>query len=149
MTSCPSGYSQEGPYCVPNPVCTGFTYQGYCLTTCLAGTYANYHDYTCITNQTAGITICPTVIEMGTCLNCSLNCLVCISATSCERCTNTTVLYMSNSSSSCMSYCPWGYYNSSGVCIVCPSSCSSCFLDLSTGQTSCSYCSSGLYLLNG
>ena len=82
-------------------------------------------------------------------MNCSLNCLVCTGANNCERCSNTSVLYTVNSSSSCMSYCPSGYYNSSGVCNACPGHCGDCFFELTTGQTSCSSCSSGLYLLNG
>ena len=142
-TSCPSGYMTEGTRCVPNPICYNYKYQGYCLSTCPSGTYP-YDPNFCPAGS-----ICTTQWQEKTCQNCALNCLICYSTTFCERCSNTTVMYTDTNSSSCMSFCPSGFYNSSGICIACPSSCGNCFFSTTEGQARCSSCGPGKIIFNG
>ena len=58
-------------------------------------------------------------------------------------------MYSDTNSSSCMSFCPSGFYNSSGICIACPASCGNCFYSTTEGQAQCSSCGSGKILFNG
>ena len=131
VTTCPANYVQSGSKCNPVPVCTKYNYNGYCLASCPQGTYP------------------VTVNSSSTCMLCTQNCLVCSSAASCSKCNNVTVLFSSNGTVQCLSYCPLGYFNASGVCTLCPSNCSSCVFSVTYGEPSCQTCVIGTYLLDG
>ena len=134
VTACPSGYSQVGTVCVSDPVCVGYIVNGYCLAGCPQGTYPSVG-----VNSTSNT-------SQSSCDNCSYNCLICSSVSRCSQCSNSTVSYTTVSSTECLTYCPDGYYNSSGLCLGCPSSCLTCYL--SSSGLSCTSCNSTLYSLS-
>ena len=131
VTVCPSGYTQSGPKCIPKPPCYGYLLNGFCYSTCPVGTYPIQANSTTNTAQS--------------CANCSLDCRICISSTSCEQCNNNSVLHSTASTSACLSYCPVGYYNSSGICMQCPANCQACFWSVQNGLVTCSLCTATYY----
>lgn len=129
ITTCPTAYSLTNGQCLFNPTCQQYFYNGACIESCPISTY-------------------PVTSPTKTCLNCSTGCYSCFSESSCLQCSNKTFLYLNSTynTSSCLTYCPYGFYGDSntGSCISCGSSCSSCYL--SNDQITCTSCKSGVLL---
>lgn len=83
------------------------------------------------------------------CKNCSIYCQQCSSELNCIVCiTGTYIIPRSspnNSSYQCVTICPSGYYQISGNCIICPSTCATC--QLVNSGINCLTCPAGSLLM--
>ena len=100
-TNCTSCYSNSSqPF-----LSTTSAFLGSCVATCPQFTYGNIAEGAC--SACSGLTI---------------NCNDCASATTCNSCDTSFVLF----NSECLGTTPAGYLNSSGVAVQCDADCSTC-----------------------
>ncbi|EAR93490.2 transmembrane protein, putative (macronuclear) [Tetrahymena thermophila SB210] len=184
---CNQGYILEGNVCNPCPqncqICSSTTQ----CTTCVKDYYLDY-KFQCgsecpPTYQKNSNMICSClggskensqnqcicdsgqVLENGTCVSCSSNCLMCSSSTTCTQCSNNTYLSFDNTCiNNCQDtfladdtnrkcYCPenesvnndgkcdcsLGFYRVNDKCSPCPQNCGSC------DSNGCQKCKQGFY----
>lgn len=131
--TCPTGTYADDPglTCRSCPAsmncssCVNTTLNGVVCVKCAYGWYMNssgFCDVGCASNQYANK-------GNNSCVSCNAACVTCTSGTnsSCTSCLASKVLLTNTTGGYCLTACPTvGYYNNSGQCIPCYSSCLTC-----------------------
>lgn len=114
--------------CLPNNtsiciVCTAgkFNQNGVCVDECASNQYVD---------------------KDGNCKDCSLNCLICTDASTCNKCGPLQVLF----NDQCVDVCPNSFVDLNGTCVPCNSDCKTCN---SSNVEECITCFEGKLLYNG
>ncbi len=130
ISTCPDGYTSDGYQCIQCKInCKKCQLNGRCVE-CF-NSIALGSDYVCKVDKTCGMGKYKAL--NGTCINCSVGCLSCIDATTCDACglftvNSTATINTFSKNNQCWTECGLGYFNTfaPNVCINCPSFCTTC-----------------------
>jgi len=150
--TCFSGYTLYNGVCIQN--CNSTSYYSINLSSCLPCNSAFSNCTTCSSigctvcnvgfNVSAGACqqVCPngTYLQNQQCISCSSYCISCSNSSSCNQCTNSSLILMDGQ---CYTSCPTQTYLSNGICLPCTQTCSIC-----STSSNCSSCITPYYLSN-